>query len=410
MKSKNKIVIPAKAGIQFLLFFGLCITLVFSQTEESVSSQIKKPKYVKGIHLTSWISGSKKARKRIDSLLKDTELNTVVIDIKEIQGEVYIPGVSVAEELGLYVKAIPDLKDYLAQLKKDGVYIIARMVVFKDNGFAKKKPSLAVKNSEGSIWEDRKKNSWTDPYNSKVWDYNLDIAARAVELGFDEIQFDYIRFPSDGNIKQCRYSYEEHNSSSAARALSAFLSEASKRLKPMGANLSIDLFGLTPSVNHGMGIGQKITEMTHHVDFVSPMVYPSHYAKGEYGIEEPNKYPYPVVFRTMSDAKKRFNGEVQKLRPYLQDFSLGVKYGPKEVRAQILACENLGIKEWLLWNPSCIYTKDALKSKDGVLLEAAEIPESMTIKPEKKDGNNNSSAITKNGSKEKILTIPKPNE
>ncbi len=384
----------------FLLVFILLMGWRYpARSEQSVSAQIKKPKYVKGIHLTAWVAGSKKARKRIDALLKETELNTVVIDIKEIQGEIYIPGVRTAEELGLTVKAIPDLAEYMEQLKKDGIYTIARMVIFKDNGLAKKKPELAVKRPDGSPWRDHKKNMWVDPYNPKVWDYNIEIAARAAEVGFDEVQFDYIRFPSDGNIKECRYSYAQHNSSTAARALDSFLETAHKKIKPLGINISIDLFGLTPSVNHGMGIGQKIVEMTRYVDFVSPMVYPSHYAKGEYGIGEPNKYPYPVVFRTMSDAKKRFNGEVQKLRPYLQDFSLGYKYGPKEVRAQILACENLGIQEWLLWNPSCIYTKEALMTQEGVLPAAAKVPDSMLVKPAPP-------AITKNGSKEVLLPIP----
>lgn len=340
-----------------------------------------KPKQVHGIHLTSWVAGSKKARQKIETLLKETELNTVVIAVKEYEGEVYIPGVPIADKYKLYVNAIPDVQEYLAHLKEMGIYTIARVVVFKDRNLPKKKPEWGVKRPDGELWTDHKKNTWVDPYNHDVWEYNISIASRAIALGFQEIQFDYIRFPSDGDIKLCRYSYAHHDSTSAAKALDDFLELASKRLKPLGANVSIDIFGLTPSVQHDMGIGQKIVQMTQWVDFVSPMVYPSHYAKGEYGIPDPNRVPYHVVYRTMSDAKRRLGELHTRVRPYLQDFSLGYKYGPKEVRAQILACEDLGFDEWLLWSPSCNYTKAALKSKDGILPETAKVPQSMIYHP-----------------------------
>jgi hypothetical protein len=336
-----------------------------------------KPQYVRGIHLTSWIAGSKKARSKIDTLLNETEINTVVIAIKEYEGEVYISGVPMAEKYKLSVNAIPDLKEYVQELKQRGIYTIARIVVFKDNALANKRPELAVKRPDGSIWKDRRGNAWTDPYNKEVWEYNFSVATQAVALGFEEIQFDYIRYPSDGDTKQCRYTHK--TSSSPAQNLKDFLQTAVQRLKPLGANVSIDVFGLTPSVYHDMGIGQKITDMSMEVDYVSPMVYPSHYAKGEYGIENPNSEPYKVVHKTMFDAKKRLGEMHPRLRPYLQDFSLGYKYGPKEVRAQIQACEDLGFYEWLLWNPNCTYTRGALKSKQGVLPQVAQLPKSMTI-------------------------------
>ncbi|MBI4218086.1 MAG: hypothetical protein HY610_03115, partial [Elusimicrobia bacterium] len=165
-----------------------------------------------------------------------------------------------------------------------------------------------------------------------------------------------------------------------------FLEESTKRLRPLGAQVSIDIFGLTPSVQHDMGIGQKILQLAEQVDYVSPMVYPSHYAKGEYGIANPNLQPYKVVYKTMSDAKKRLGNKVSSLRPYLQDFSLGRRYGAKEVRAQILACEEQGIGQWILWNPICLYTRSALKSKDGILPSSAIVPEEMRQKlAEKKE-------------------------
>lgn len=358
-------------------FKMLALGRVPVEPEPAPQPKSSKPERVRGVHLTSWVAGSKKLRAKIDALFAETEINAVVVAIKEYQGEVYIPGVALAEKHKLYVNAIPDIKEYLAALKSRGVYTIARIVVFKDNGLARKKPEWAVKRPDGSVWQDHAKNAWVDPYNKEVWDYNLDIAEQAVALGFQEIQFDYIRFPSDGDIKQCRYSYAQHSSSASARALNGFLELAAKRLKPLGVETSIDIFGLTPSVQHDMGIGQKIMQMTQFVDYVSPMVYPSHYAKGEYGIPVPNAEPYKVVHKTISDAIKRMGVDSKRLRPYLQDFSLGHKYGPKEVRAQIMACEDQGIYDWLLWNPSCRYTVSALRDKNGKLPEAAVVPESM---------------------------------
>lgn len=376
------------------LFFGVSLFLIFfaymvrsngnhSENENSPVVSVKKPEFVKGIHLTSWVAGSKKARARIEKLLEETELNSVVIAIKEYQGEVYIPGVPLAHKNKLYVNAIPDIRDYLAELKKKGIYTIARIVCFKDNMLARKKPELAVKRPDGSLWVDHRGVAWADPYHKEVWEYNLSVATQAVALGFEEIQFDYIRFPSDGDTKQCRYSYSQHNASSAVKNLENFLQTASQRLKALGVNVSIDIFGLTPSVAHDMGIGQKIVELTQWVDYVSPMVYPSHYAKGEYGISEPNREPYKVVYRTMSDAKKKLGEKMNRLRPYLQDFSLGHKYGAREVRAQIQACEENGVMEWLLWDPNCQYTRLALRTKEGKLPPGLQIDATAEVPNEK---------------------------
>ncbi|MDR0977762.1 MAG: putative glycoside hydrolase [Endomicrobium sp.] len=322
----------------------------------------EKRKYIKGIHLSSWVSGSEKHRKAVLELLEKTELNTAVIDIKEYEGQVYIKGIKEVDIIyKAYVAAIPDLEKYISYLKERGVYTIARIVVFRDNNIPRKKPMLAVKNPDGTIWTDRKGITWLDPYNKEAWDYNLKIAERAADIGFDEIQFDYIRFPSDGHTKNCRYS-QPHSADNALKALTGFLKEARRRLTSKGVKISIDVFGLTTTARDDMGIGQKIVEMTEYVDYVSPMVYPSHYAKGTYGISDPNKEPYKVVYNSIDGALKRIPAE--KLRPWLQDFSLGYKYGKNEVQAQMQACYDNKIGNWLLWSPRCIYTRQALKNKD----------------------------------------------
>ncbi|OGR88830.1 MAG: hypothetical protein A3A86_03915 [Elusimicrobia bacterium RIFCSPLOWO2_01_FULL_60_11] len=330
--------------------------------------RVHKPEHVRGVHLSAWVAGSGKLRERVWDLFNATEINTAVIAVKEYEGEVYIPGVKLAEKYGAYVNAIPDLEKYVAELKAHGVYPVARIVVFKDTILTRKRPDLAVKRPDGSVWTDRAGNVWLDPYSLEVWDYTFSVADACVAAGFEEIQFDYIRYPSDGDTKQCRYSYAQHNSSSAAANLGAFLEAANKRYKPLGIYLSIDIFGLIPSVGNDMGIGQNLEAMSRWVDFVSPMTYPSHYAKGEYGIPEPNKEPYAVVYRTLSDAKKRMGEDFTKLRPYLQDFSLfGVHYGPEQVKAQIQACYDAGVQDWLLWNPNSRFTKEALRPRTNAV-------------------------------------------
>ncbi|MDI6757027.1 MAG: putative glycoside hydrolase [Endomicrobiia bacterium] len=329
-----------------------------------VRREIKRPAFVRGVHLSAWAAGSKTMRSRIDKMLDETEINYVVIAIKEYKGDVYIGGVDEVNRLGVHIKAIPDIENYLADLKSRGVFTSARIVVFKDDAVARKKPEWAVKDPDGNIWQDRKKIAWLDPYNKDVWDYNLKIAERAAELGFDEIQFDYIRFPSDGNTRLCRYSVR-HTSSTAVQALADFLKTAHARLKPYGVDISICVFGLTTTSMHDLGIGQRITELSESIDAVCPMVYPSHYNPGEYGLPNPNSEPYKTVYYSISGAAKRLGAMSAKIRPYLQDFSLGHRYGAKEVREQIQACYDAGVYQWILWDPNCRYTRDALESAEA---------------------------------------------
>jgi hypothetical protein len=270
-----------------------------------------------------------------------------------------------------YVAAVPDLKEYVKYLKERGIWTIARIVVFKDQRLPKLKPEWAIRSSTplplatekgfaSNVWVDHKGLAWADPTNSHVWDYNIAVAARAAEIGFQEVQFDYIRFPSDGKTKFCVYS-KPHTKVQAPTFLADFLKRARQHLKPLGVEVSIDVFGLVGSTGDDMGIGQKLVELLDDVDAVSPMMYPSHYAAGELGIKDPNRTPYETIFYTVRDTQKLMTGRPVALRPYLQDFSLGVKYTPRLVRDQIQAAADLGVNEWLLWSPSCRYTKEALE-------------------------------------------------
>lgn len=330
----------------------------------------QRPSCVHGIHLSAWYVGNLKGREKFEKLLSETEINTAVIDIKESEGDVYIPGVLLDGKPN-YVAAMKDIKEYLKFLKERGIFTIARMTVFHDNKVAKLKPDWAIHSSSplplakakgyrSDVWVDRHGSGWADPTNPKVWEYNLQIAEKAAELGFQGIQFDYIRFPSDGQTKLCVYS-QPHTKATAVTYLEQFLEKSHKRTKELGVELSIDVFGLTGSAGDDMGIGQKLSRLIQHVDVISPMMYPSHYAAGEYGIASPNASPYDTIHHSIRDTKKVLGKSAVELRPYLQDFSLGVKYGPKEVREQIEAAADLGIYEWILWNPSCRYTYDAFR-------------------------------------------------
>jgi hypothetical protein len=320
---------------------------------------------MRSLHVTAWMAGSKKYRKHLDELFRTTIVNAVVIDIKEYEGEVYIPGVKMAESSGSYTPAMPDIRSWLADLKRQGVYTVARIVVFKDNIMPRKKKSLAVKNAQGDLWFDRHKITWLDPYNAEAGRYNLLIALEASKLGFDEVQFDYVRFPTDGSLSQMHFS-KPYDKKQASQSLIEFLRQARQLLAPMGTKISVDVFGLTTSVSTGMGIGQMFGPMAEQVDFVCPMVYPSHYARGEYGIPNPNDQPYRIIHLALRDALRALGpAHARKLRPYLQDFSLkgrGIRYGKKEIRAQMQAAADLGVDSWTLWNARCSYTLDALRN------------------------------------------------
>ncbi|HYH01734.1 MAG TPA: putative glycoside hydrolase, partial [Bacillota bacterium] len=197
---------------------------------------------------------------------------------------------------------------------------------------------------------------WVDPHNKEYWDYIVDIAKEAVRLGFQEIQFDYVRFTSDGNTKRCVYPFG--NGLPAEDVIQEFLKYTRAKLAQYDIPVSADIFGLTTSANADLGIGQRFEKIAEHVDIVCPMVYPSHYIPGNFGLKNPNAQPYKTVFSSVRDAKLKLEtaqNTTTQIRPWLQDFSLGVRYGRDEIQAQIKAVEDAGIKEWIFWNPSCRY-------------------------------------------------------
>ncbi len=326
-----------------------------------VKPKPEKPwEHVRGLHVTGWIAGGKNSMQHLIDLCNRTELNALCIDVKDSDGVVsFDTSVPIEREIGASRKCVADIEAVTRKLKENDIYPIARIAVFKDPILAGRKPELGVQRVGGGLWRDHRGITWANPYDKRVWDYNIDLAIECAKLGFKEIQWDYVRFPSDGRISQCVYPGKDKRTES--QVVADFLAYAREKLKPSNVVMTADLFGLTSLVGHDMGIGQTIQLMAKHVDYICPMVYPSHYALGEYGIPNPNKAPYKTVLLSLGDAVKRVKGTKCKIRPWLQDFSLyGVHYGADEVKAQRKAAKEVGLTEFLLWNPRCKYTESAL--------------------------------------------------
>lgn len=317
---------------------------------------LPESKKVKGIFITGWVAGLKDRMEELIELANDSEINAFVIDIKDDTGMVsYQSNVPLVNEIGANRKKIKDIQGLIKKIKQHNIYLIGRIVVFKDPLLARTKEELALELiNKKSSWLDQK---WVDPNKEETWAYTVALAKEAMELGFDEIQFDYVRFPALGNgpVK-----IANENNTNKEEVINNFLSYAREQLKEYNIPISADIFGAVTSVNHDLGIGQKLETISQVVDIISPMVYPSHFAQGVFDLPVPEAAPYETIYNSMKDAKDRLSEKKVRIRPWLQDFSLKHFYGSEEVRKQIQALNDLGIEEWLLWNPRSRYTKTAL--------------------------------------------------
>jgi hypothetical protein len=312
----------------------------------------KYPPYIKGIYINSWSAVNPQKIAHYLDLIKQTELNAVVIDIKEVDGIV------------VFDTIIPNLKELVEKFHQENIYVIARIVVFKDGFLPKVKPELALKNRRGRLWRDWAGWTWLDPTSKEVWDYHVELAKEAIKIGFDEINFDYIRFPSDGDISQIIYPAwsEEVPKPEIIRSFFQYINE---QLKPIGIFLSVDLFGLTlwHEDNFDMNIGQILEYALPYFDFICPMVYPSHYPPDFEGYKNPAAHPYEIIEANLAKGKERMTGVKAKLRPWLQDFDLGAIYNKRMIELQKQAVYDTDSYGWLLWNPASRYTEEALKKE-----------------------------------------------
>jgi len=364
---------------------------------------VNPPEIVKAVYVTGYSAGSKKYLNYLANLFNTTEINAVVIDIKDYSGLVsYSSGASEVKKYSLYNNAIPDIDALVRFFHDKNIYVIGRIAVFEDPAYAKARPNLAVYDVEKTkdilqpvLWQDNNGLSWLDPASQEVWDYNISIAKDAFYHGFDEINFDYIRFPSDGKIENMGFPIWGWKAYRVSVIKKFF---AYTRQQLIGEKISADLFGQTTTNTDDMGIGQIIENAFENFDYISPMIYPSHYINGFMSFVNPAEHPYEVISYSMVTAQSResnflkkrqvtlasgTNGSkvlsselklldpmpapvvapLAKFRPWLQDFNMGADYTAEMVKLEIKATQDaLGsdYAGYMLWNPSNVYTQGAL--------------------------------------------------
>lgn len=302
---------------------------------------------------------------RLIDLIDTTELNALVVDIKQ-DTVYYDTQVPFFRDLEGVVVPLYDPAELLARLKERGIYSIARMVVFKDPLVAERRPDLSVTDEiAGGSWRDFNGAAWVNAFYPELWDANIELALEAGGLGFDEIQFDYVRFPSDGDLTTADFG-PDYSQEAREGAITGFVQRASEKIRPTGVKLAADLFAMIALQDNDQGIGQRLSQLEPLLDYVCLMVYPSHYEEGNIvsAPGAPNDYPYETVKETLELAEKMVPGSANKQRPWLQDFSNPVAgqrgYTADDVAAQIRAAEETGASGWMLWNPANEYSVDAL--------------------------------------------------
>lgn len=321
-----------------------------------------EPFQAKAIYVTADVAADPAQFQEKIDLIKRTELNAMVVDLKDSTGWVfYDTEVSLAHEIGA-VRPILDPKAVVEALHANDIYAIARIVVFEDPILAEQRPEWAIHSSDGGLWRTWNGLAWVNAHRKEVWDYDTALALEAARLGFDEIQLDYIRFPSDGPLDEAEYGVE-HNTETRMAAIRDFLTGVRDALAPTPAYFAVDVFGLTYWELSDGGIGQNLETIAPLVDYICPMVYPSHFYEGSMGFDIPNDHPYEVILWSLENGAERVPEEARKFRPWLQDFSYGpgIEYGDNEVRAQIRASEDFGSSGWMLWNAASEYHEGALR-------------------------------------------------
>jgi hypothetical protein len=327
------------------------------------------PRSIKAVYLSYYGIGDRTIRGGVFDLLDHTELNAVVIDVKGDRGFIpYESQVPLAREAGAIGPVrVRDFDELLSGLKAKGIWRIARVVVFKDDVLARHRRAWAIRDARtGSPWLDAEHLAWLDPFEEDAWEYSIAVAREAALLGFDEIQFDYLRFPTEGTLGAAGYA-RPNTQASRLEAVAAFLARARATLAPVGASLAVDLFGYTAFNLDDTGVGQRVEELAPLVDVLCPMAYPSSYHLGIPRYRDPVAHPYEVVFETVRRARERSAHATVQVRPWIQDFRDYAfdrrSFGVPEIHAQMRGALDAGATGWMLWNPRNQYTREALDSK-----------------------------------------------
>ena len=314
------------------------------------------PDEIRGVHVTMALAS---IPGKIDEYLSLTKhgLNTLELDIKDENGEVGFrkPKVALAREVGA-AKDYYDPVEVAEKAHAAGVYLIGRIVCFEDPVLSQNAPGYAIRTTSGGVWTTAAGLGWVNQYDKRVWDYNVELGMAAAKAGFDEIQFDYVRFPTDGDLSAAVFRGKTDQSKTAV--ITSFAKYAGEKLKPLGVRVSADVFGLSATRN--MGIGQRPEKLGQYLDTIYPMVYPSHFGPGEYNLTDPNAQPGRTVGLALRDFDRKLTGLDARIVPWLQDFSLGRTYTLADVQDQIEAARDAGAEGYLLWNAAGVYTRGAL--------------------------------------------------
>lgn len=329
----------------------------------------RPPSPVRAVYVNAWAFGGKRFWDLV-RLADSTEINSLVIDVKDDTGYLtYRSRVPTAVAIGANSQLrAPDAEARLRVLHAHGIHAIARIVVAKDPLLAARKPAWSVQDKAGGLWRDRLDFAWVDAYNDSIWLYAADLAAEAVELGFNEVQFDYVRLPDEPRARMAQAIFPSRRQGESGRdGVARNLALLRDRIAPLGVPFTIDVFGMTTNVDVDLGIGQVWEDLVSIADVVLPMVYPSHYYHSIYGVRHPNSAPYEVVKGALADGLRRssrMEGSTAEIRPYLQAFTLGLpRYTPAHIREQIRAAADLGIHGWVLWNPRSAYDDRIFEQK-----------------------------------------------
>lgn len=317
----------------------------------------------KALYLTVYGIGAASLRDPALDVMAKSGLNALVIDIKGDRGLIPYPSkLPLAAKIGaLKLRTIPDLKELVTGLKAKGIYTIGRIVVFKDDLLAAAHPEWAIRTKGGGLWKDREGLAWLDASHKEAWTFAIDVAEEAAQAGFDEVQFDYIRFPDVGNLGFANAADEKGR----VGAITGFLLEARKRLIPYNIFTSMDAFGYVCWNANDTGIGQHVEDLATAVDIISPMLYPSGFQFGIPGFRNPVENSYEIVYRSLEECKKRTANTPVRYRPWLQaftDYAFGGKvFGADEIAKQTKASRDAGTDGWMLWNPRNVYTTNEIR-------------------------------------------------
>ena len=355
--------------------------LTEKEPEPIAISTISRPEPVKvrGIYVSAYVAGTGNRMDEILNQMEGTGLNAVVIDLKDDEGRITCEMDSpLVNEIGASRVLIQDMPGLIESLKERGIYPIARVVAFRDPYLAEQKPEWSLHMTDGSIYRDGNGLAWVNPYRQEVWDYLVEVGKKAGELGFAEVQFDYVRFSVDSGVEGVAFDPQDTGGRSKTEAISQFMDYAYGQLSQEGLYVSADVFGtIIRSGQDAQAVGQDYGEMAGRVDYLCPMIYPSHYGDGSFGIEHPDTQPYDTVYQALLGSKEALAGEREDgrhqavVRPWLQDFTASyldhyIEYGDEEVRAQIQAVYDAGYEEWLLWDAGVSYHYGGAAKQEGM--------------------------------------------